>query len=100
MVRSTLSLSLGHSGRLQVEWDDRQQKRASKGPWAAHRQASWVDYPPAAVRFDTRISEVAKVRTDVPFVLRGNLYALRQRRSSQLRPESGAAVPGILQTCV
>jgi hypothetical protein len=29
-----------------------------------------VDYPPPAVRFDTRISEVAKLRTDVPLVLR------------------------------
>jgi hypothetical protein len=53
------------------------------------------------VRFDTRISEIAtKVRTDVPFVLRRYLYALRQRRSSQLRRESGAAVSGILQTRV
>jgi hypothetical protein len=60
-----------------------------------------VDYPPPAVRFDTRISEVAKkVRTDVPFVLKADLYALRQRRSSQLRRESGVAAPGILQTIV
>jgi hypothetical protein len=60
-----------------------------------------VDYPPPAVRFDTRISEIAtKVRTDVPFVLSADLYALRQRWSSQLRRESGVAVPGILQTRV
>jgi hypothetical protein len=52
------------------------------------------------VRFDTRISEIAKVRTDVPFVLRADLYALRQRRSSKMRRESGAAGLAGLQTRV
>jgi len=59
-----------------------------------------VDYPPPAVRFDTRISEIAKLRTDVPFGLRADLYALRQRRSSKMRRESGAAGRGVLQTIV